>query len=333
MKLDSNVIFADLIEIRKSCGAALAPVTPINITVDSLKTGKAEINLNHFLIYRAESGMNFHFMKCGEIRKFETPNQYLDWLKSYRFTNNTSGLFEVYTNLKNKSKKYRKKILSEEPKLKKLHVCGKCISEWNELQTGIILNNVTFNINEFFDYCDKNPHLSQYFSQYLIDSNFIEKHKIFSSTVRNDYPYSWKYLTNIYRAAKNYQCKICGVNLQQNGLETQQIINQLQKSRINFSDYEINLNQCLNDLQKLGFDSTPYWKKYKGIILTHHVNGNHFDVHPENMRVICKKCHSEIHKDTKDISPTVKENTIITTLLIIQKAIEIAKIKLKFNPY
>ena len=50
--------------------------------------------------------------------------------------------------------------------------------------------------------------------------------------------------------------------------------------------------------------------EHKNLCVTHHINGCHFDVRPENMKVLCVYCHSQkpYHKQatTQELSSLEK---------------------------
>ena len=188
----------------------------------------------YFLLYMPVNRSRFHFMKCKTVCHDEE----IGWIKAYRFTNRTSGAFEMFDGT-----------------IAKLHPCRECLSEWDNGTGWKGYTNASddekkaiaagFRIDEFFKYCasqEQRPHeLTELY-------HLMDDHKVwFSAHVNNDYPNNWPEITNMYRAAKRYRCEICGVDMS--------------------SNHEL--------------------------AVTHHVNGSHPDVPPDNMRVLCVECHAK----------------------------------------
>lgn len=194
-----------------------------------------EVNmLGGFLLYRPAAKSEFHFMRCKIVRYDEKIN----WIKSYRFAEITSGGFEL-----------------EDGKTHKLHPCRECLTEWDN---GIGWKSYSkasdeqkkaiydcFSIEEFFEHCNNQEHMPDKLSELyeLMNNNAVW----FGSGVSNDYPKNWEQITDMYRSSHGYHCEHCGLDM-------------------------------------AGFPE---------LAITHHINGSHPDVRPENMKVLCVWCHSK----------------------------------------
>ena len=233
-----------------------------------------------FLLYTpAAPNANFHFMKCKKVCEDIRNN----WLGTYRFTNKT--YFEVYRRTPQNEITINKT---------KLNVCEHCLSEWNNSSGWKNYNNdnftkeqqdnirKNFSIDEFFDYCldyrAKNnkfpPDLEELYK--LKDENKI----LIGAEINNDYPKNWN---------KNKIDNCMGIS----------------------DAYRISRQyRCEN----CGVDLGEYETKYHGILVAHHINGCHFDVRPENIKVLCKLCHSKQPHHDKTVILSPEESTLFKKL-------------------
>ena len=83
----------------------------------------------------------------------------------------------------------------------------------------------------------------------------------FGADIRNNYPeVIWQYISRMYRIAHRYRCEQCGVDL----------------------------------------SAYAHSREHGDLLVVHHVNGSHPDVGANNMKVLCKECHSKqpYHENT-----------------------------------
>ena len=160
--------------------------------------------------------------------------------------------------------------------------CEKCLSEWNNGQG---YKNYS-NVNEE----EKNKIISSFNIIDFFDScdenrpELIELYKLMEnnkvwlgSDIDNKYPENWKFISRMYRIANRYRCESCGV-----------------------------------DLTAYAHSTT-----HGDLLVVHHINGSHPDVASKNMIVLCKECHSYIHRyvlKNKNIELTNEELTLLQNL-------------------
>ena len=188
-----------------------------------------------YLLYKPVKNSVFHFMRCSQLKKDEENG----WIKTYRFTDRTSGVFELF-----------------DGSTATLKPCSKCLAEWDDGKGWQNYNRVSedrereaiissFSIPEFFRHCNSQEQMPRELAELyqLMENNTVW----FSANIDNKYPSNWREISLMYRTAKGFRCEICGVDL----------------------------------------------SAYPDLAVTHHVNGCHYDVSPDNMRVLCILCHSK----------------------------------------
>ena len=151
-----------------------------------------------FLLYRPTRVTHnaFHFMKCKTVREDEQTG----WIRTYRFTNETSGAFEMFGG-----------------GTQRLRPCSECLAEWDNGRGWNGYGDASdeerkairgsFSIAEFFEHCRGSRELVELYS--LMENNAVW----FSARVSNDYPDNWEAITDMYRAARRYRCEQCGVDM------------------------------------------------------------------------------------------------------------------------
>lgn len=190
-----------------------------------------------YLLYKPVKNSPFHFMKCKTVRYDES----IGWIKSYRFTDNLSGAFELFSD-------------NTHLPAQRLHVCKDCLAEWDNENGWKCYTSASdadkkaiadsFSIREFFGYCTSQENIPHELVELY---TLMENHSVwFSAHVSNEYPANWTEITNMYRASRLYRCEQCGVDM----------------------------------------------SRFPELAITHHVNGSHPEIGPENMRVLCLICHS-----------------------------------------
>ena len=192
-----------------------------------------------FLLYRPVKNSPFHFMKCKTVRDDEK----IGWIKTYRFTDNLSGAFEMFS------------ADSNALPVQRLHVCKDCLAEWDSGNGWKGYSSASdsdkksiadsFSIREFFEYCTSQENMPHELAELY---TLMENRSVwFSARVSNEYPANWIAITNMYRTSRGCKCEQCGVDM----------------------------------------------SRYPDLAVTHHVNGSHPEIGPDNMRVLCRWCHSK----------------------------------------
>ena len=178
------------------------------------------------------------------------------WLKTYRFTSRTSGFFEKYSVLNGQSLKTRANRVSLEKDFSKFTVCEDCLREYSD-EGWKGFNNTTNDwktiIRDSFD-------IKEFFDS--CDRGEISHDKL----ITLDFIQEHGILSSIVRNDYPYNWS--------------EITNMRRASR------SYRCEEC-------GIDLTEYITKHPDFIVTHHKNGVHSDISPENLQVLCKACHSK----------------------------------------
>ncbi len=208
----------------------------------------------YFLLYNPTStNVAFHFMQCSHIRK----DIEYDWLKTYRFTSRTSGFFETYSVLNGReSLETRADTVSREKDFHKVTVCADCLREYSDEGWKGFNNAPDFwktRIRDSFD-------ISEFFDS--CDQGEISHDKLITLDFIHEHGILSSSVRNDYPS--NWS----------------NISNMLRASR------SYRCEEC-------GIDLTEYLTEYPDFIVTHHRNGVHSDIAPENLQVLCKECHKK----------------------------------------
>ena len=160
-----------------------------------------------FLLYRPSKSNNvFHFMRCRTVRDDEATG----WIKAYRFTGSTSGVFEVWNG--------KGEFVGDKQRLKP---CHHCLAEWDGGNGWMGYSTASdeekrhikdsFSIREFFRHCqhqEHRPHELDELCQLAEDSTVW-----FGAGVDNAYPSNWPEISSMYRIAHGYRCEQCGLDM------------------------------------------------------------------------------------------------------------------------
>lgn len=209
-----------------------------------------------FLLYRPVN-INpkvFHFMRCETVSYDEK----IGWIKTYRFTNRTSGIFDMYSG-----------------DTQKLRPCSECLAEWNNGKGWKGYSSASdeekkairdsFSVPAFFEHCNHQEHRPHELDELY---QLMKNDTAWLYPVSNDYPENWTEITNMYCAAMRYRCEECGVDM----------------------------------------------RNYPHLAITHHINGCHPDVSPDNMKVLCVWCHSKQPHHANTVKFTRYEYTLLRKL-------------------
>jgi len=183
------------------------------------------------------------------------------WIKAYRFTDNISGFFNVIKERFNRETN----VYTVEEFTQRLKPCKNCLSEWNWKNYRNVPQIEQYRIIENFN-------ITEFFDVCANDENCREKiNELYelmeNNTVRlgsdiyDNYPSnSWYFISRMYRIAHRYRCEQCGVDL----------------------------------------SAYAHSREHGDLLVVHHVNGSHPDVGANNMKVLCKECHSKqpYHENT-----------------------------------
>ena len=200
----------------------------------------------------------------------------IDWLWNYRFTN--KAWFEDFNG----------NVIDLKP-------CPCCLAEWNNRNGWENFSKLPkserrriyydFCIDDFFRYCldYREKHDNKFPSDLEALYELMYEDKVFIGTeIKNDYPTNWKKQRD---GDRNKYEKFEGIS----------------------STYRRSKKYCCEDCGvDLSFN--------QDLCVAHHINGCHFDVRPENIRVLCKECHKKkpYHKYTVNLTPA--EENLIQTL-------------------
>ena len=176
-----------------------------------------------------------------------------------------------------------------------LKPCPCCLAEWNNRNGWENFSKLPkserrriyydFCIDDFFRYCldYREKHDNKFPSDLEALYELMYEDKVFIGTeIKNDYPTNWKKQRD---GDRNKYEKFEGIS----------------------STYRRSKKYCCEDCGvDLSFN--------QDLCVAHHINGCHFDVRPENIRVLCKECHKKkpYHKYTVNLTPA--EENLIQTL-------------------
>ncbi len=250
---------------------------PNPTTTSGSESSSKNIHPGCYVIYSPTvPSAGFHFMGCSVLRADCDHS----WTGGYRKTCDLSGNFTVFV----KEKDSKKKTLQ----VQALNVCPVCLAEWNN--------------NQGWKSFSLNDEQKERVRDFTVKGHSKILYALYRSLDTQQQKAIYDFSLEEFFAAFNYQSQIPSEILDviydyrvdpDNPYPIDWRNEVLRKEKLDSGISRIHRIADHHRCEECGAELIDIIREKPDILVVHHINGLHSDVRPENLRVLCKLCHSK----------------------------------------